>query len=218
MTRTRRSSPKPARSAEQQLLLTQVRHIAQGLGQTLAPFCEIVVHDLLDPDHAVLEIHNNLSGRAAGDAATELGLARLADPDFAPVVANYPNRFADGRPAKSTSIGIQDSSGRYIAALCLNVDLTLFNGLHSAMSQFMAVQDGVVPRESLDSSGADAIRARIDRFAASRASTPRALKAGERRALMAELKTTGLLDVRRAMETVAAHLGVSRAAVYLYAK
>jgi predicted transcriptional regulator YheO len=35
---------------------------------------------------------------------------------------------------------------------------------------------------------------------------------------MQELKDSGCLDIRRAMETVASHLGVSRAAVYTYAK
>ncbi|WEL73782.1 helix-turn-helix domain-containing protein [Pseudomonas sp. CBSPCGW29] len=35
---------------------------------------------------------------------------------------------------------------------------------------------------------------------------------------MQELKEAGVMDIRRAMETVASHLGVSRAAVYTYAK
>ena len=72
--------------------------------------------------------------------------------------------------------------------------------------------------ESLDPASADLIRARIDQFAGRLATTPRALKAQDRRALLKELKAAGLLDVRRSMETVAAHLGVSRTAVYGYAK
>ena len=71
---------------------------------------------------------------------------------------------------------------------------------------------------SNEPAGADAIRARIDAYAARLASTPRALKTDERRALLAELKAAGLLDVRRAMETIAAHPGVSRASVYSYAR
>lgn len=198
-------------------MLAQLERIADGLGQTLAPFCEVVVHDLLAPDQAILAIHNNLSGREVGDPATELGMARIADPDFTQILANYANQFADGRQAKSTSIGIKDSSGRYIAALCLNLDLTLFRGLQSAMNQFMRM-DADGPRETLDPAGADAIRARIDAFAARHATTPRALRTDERRTLLTELRAAGLLDVRRAMETIAAHLGVSRASVYSYAR
>ena len=130
----------PERTPEQRLLLEQVTQIADGLAKTFAPFCEVVVHDLLDPAHAVLAIHNNLSGREAGDPATELGLARIMDPGFEQVIANYPNRFADGRQVKSTSVGIKDSKGQYIAALCMNVDLTMFQGFQSMLNQFVALR------------------------------------------------------------------------------
>lgn len=210
------------RTPEQRQLLDQLAQIAEGLGQTFAPFCEVVVHDLLDPSHAVLAIHNNLSGREVGQGATELGLARILDPGYEQVIANYPNQFADGRQAKSTSIGIRDSEGRYIAALCMNVDLTMFQGFQGMLNRFAAVSGDTPAREMLDptgaGAGADTVRARIDQFAARLATTPRALKPEERRALVRELKGAGLLDVRRSMETIAAHLGVSRATVYSYAK
>ncbi|KJK11406.1 DNA-binding protein [Burkholderiaceae bacterium 16] len=206
------------RTLEQQALLEQLKQVAQGLGETLAPFCEVVVHDLLHPQQAILAIHNNLSGRQVGDPATELGLARIADPQYQQVIANYANQFADGRQAKSTSIGIKDSSGRYIAALCLNVDLTLFRGLQTVLGQFGSVGVAAGVNESLDPAGADAIRHRIDQFAARLATTPRSLKATDRRALIRELKATGCMEIRRAMEVVAMHLGVSRATVYSDAK
>lgn len=206
------------KTPEQTLLLGQLQQIADGLAKTFAPFCEVVVHDLLDPRHAVLAIHNNLSHREVGQPATELGLARIMDPGYEQVIANYPNKFADGRLAKSTSIGIKDSDGRYIAALCMNVDLTLFHSFQSAMSQFTAVDTAAAPKESLDPAGADAIRSRIDKFAARLASSPRTLKTRDRKLLVKELKEAGFLNVRRSMEVIAEHLGVSRAAVYTYVK
>ncbi|WP_232471471.1 helix-turn-helix transcriptional regulator [Halomonas sp. N3-2A] len=200
------------------MLLEQLKQVAEGLAKTFAPFCEVVVHDLLDPSHAVLAIHNNLSGREVGHPATELGLARIMDAKFEQVIANYPNSFSDGRQIKSTSIGIKDSEGRYIAALCMNIDLTVFQGFQGMLNQFVDIQVDAPAKESLDPTGADAIRARIDEFAARLATTPRALKAEDRRILVKELKAEGLLELRRAMEIIAAHLGVSRASVYSYAK
>ncbi|CDF95102.1 YheO-like PAS domain [Pseudomonas sp. SHC52] len=190
-----------------------MEQIAEGLSQTFSPFCEVVLHDLRDPDHAILAIHNNLSGRDVGDPATELGLARIADPAYPQIIANYPNQFKDGRQVKSTSIGIKDASGKYVAALCMNIDLSLFRGLQGMLDQFGSFS---VDRqqETLESNGADTIRARIDQFAARLATTPRALKAADRRILLRELKEAGLLEIRKAMETVASHLGVSRATVY----
>lgn len=203
---------------EQFTLLEQLKQIAQGIGETLAPFCEVVVHDLRDPKHAILAVHNNLSGRDEGDPATELGLARIADPAYPQVIANYANQFADGRQAKSTSIGIKGSDGRYVAALCLNIDLTLFRSLQNTLGQFISVDTTAADKETLNPAGAYAIRARIDEFAARLATTPRSLKAEERRSLLRELKESGCMEVRRAMEIVALHLGVSRATVYSDAK
>ncbi|MYN29821.1 helix-turn-helix transcriptional regulator [Duganella levis] len=202
------------KTAEHQNLLAQMKQVAEGLGKTLAPFCEVVLHDLTQPEHAILAIHNNLSGREVGAPATELGLARAADPAFEQVIANYPNTFPDGRLAKSTSVGIKDSEGQYIAALCLNVDLTVFRSLNSMLTQFGSVDTAVAVSETMAPAGADAIRQRIDQFAARLGTTPRALKAEERKALMRELKEAGLSDVRRAMDIVAAYLNVSRATVY----
>lgn len=202
------------KTPEQQHLLEQLQQVAAGLGQTLAPFCEVVLHDLLDPEHTLLAIHNNLSGRNVGAPATEVGQARINDPGYAQILANYPNTFPDGRPAKSTSIGIKDSQGQYVAALCLNVDLSVFRSLNAMLTQFSSVDQAASVRETLEPAGADAIRRHIDQFAARLSTTPRALKAGERKALMRELKDAGLDQVRRAMDIAAAHLNVSRATVY----
>lgn len=204
---------KKALTSEQQTILGQVMHIASALGETLAPFTEVVVHDLRSPHHAILAIHNNLSGRKIGDPATELGLARIADDEYPQVLANYSNQFADGRRAKSTSIGIKDSDGHYFAALCLNVDVTVFRGIATMLEQFSAISgDGA--KETLDPASTDALRDRIDRFAMTLATTPRALRTEQRRDLVQTLRNEGFLELKRSMDTVAQHLGVSRATVY----
>ena len=204
-----------ATSSEHRHLLEQLQQIARGLGETFAPFCEVVVHDLTDRRHAVLAIHNNLSGRGVGEPVTELGAQRISNPDFPEVVANYPNRFPDGRRAKSTSIGIRDREGDYVAALCLNVDLTVFQNLQNMLTQFGSTTVEPEIKESLAPVGSQTLLDYIDAFAAQRATAPRALKADERRALLRELKAGGFLEVRRAIDTVAQHLGVSRTTIYI---
>lgn len=177
-------------------LLTQLDTIAKGLSETLAPFCEVVVHDLTNPEHAILSIHNNLSGRKVGDPATELGLARIMSPEFPNLITNYANQFADGRPAKSTSIGIKDEEGQYVAALCMNIDLTLFRGMQSALEHFAKIEtDSII--ENLEPNGTEAIRKYIDQFASKHATTPRMLKLNERKQLIQELKNNGLLEIKK---------------------
>lgn len=205
------------KASENSFLLSQLESIAEGLSETFAPFCEVVVHDLKTPEHAVISIRNNLSGRQPGDPATELGLARISSPEFPNILANYANKFSDGRPAKSTSIGIKNEAGEYVAALCLNVDMTLFRGMQNALAQFTSLSSNSVS-ENLESGGTEMIRQRIEQYAARLATTPRSLSVHDRKQLVAELKSSGLLEVRRAMETVSQHLGISRATAYLYAR
>ena len=202
---------------QKNLLLSQLNTIAEGLSETFAPFCEVVVHDLQNPEHAILAIYNNLSGRQPGESATELGLARIASPEFPNVIANYANSFADGRPVKSTSIGIKNEQGDYVAALCLNVDMSLFRGMQNALAQFTHITSESVT-EHLQLGGTEVIRKHIDQFAARLATTPQALKANDRKLLVQELKASGLLEMKKSMDVVAHHLGVSRATAYLCAK
>ncbi|OUI79340.1 DNA-binding protein [Commensalibacter intestini] len=198
-------------------LLMQLDTIAKGLSETFSPFCEVVVHDLNNPEHAILAIHNNLSGRKIGDPATELGIARILSSEFPNIIANYANQFTDGRPVKSTSIGIKGNDGNYIAALCINIDLTLFQGLQNMINNFTQVnQNSII--ENLNSNGQDNIKHYIDHYASEHAKTPRLLKANERKEVIMQLKQKGLLDIKKSMEIVAQYLGISRASAYLYAK
>src|SRR5690606_10800128 len=135
-------------------------------GATLEPFCEVVVHDLTDPKHAIACIKNNLSGRKVGDPATELGLARILDDAYPQVLAGYPNQFSDGRQVKSSSIGIKDANGRYVAALCLNMDISLFQSLSVLLEKLVSTTP-TGARDSLDPGNAAMLRAKIDEFSAS---------------------------------------------------
>ena len=110
-------------------LLREAERIAVAVGRMFPGLCEVVLHDLRRPRSAIRVIENDLSGRQVGDSATELGLRRIADPSYPSVIQNYSNQFPDGRPAKSTSIGIKNADGRYVAALCLNLDVSTLSPL-----------------------------------------------------------------------------------------
>lgn len=203
--------------SENDLLLRESRKIVEALGRMFAPCCEVVLHDLTQPDHAIIAIEGNLSGREVGDPVTELGLARIMDPEFPEVIQNYPNRLPDGRPAKSTSIGIKNRKGQFVAAICLNLDVSLFASLQQSLSKLIAVNEEVAPlRESLRARSADEIRAAIEQFAVQRNQTARGLASHEKRTLVKELKARGFLQLKNSVPLIAAALGISRASVYNY--
>ncbi|BDH06058.1 MULTISPECIES: helix-turn-helix transcriptional regulator [Streptomyces] len=206
--------------SEDEHLLAEAEKIAVALGRMFPGLCEIVLHDLRDPAHAIRAIENNLSGRAPGDPATELGLARIADPHYPDVVQNYPNRFPDGRPAKSTSIGIRNSAGDYIAALCLNLDVSVLSPVALALANLVATgtEHGDEPLEALRDRRARELRRAVEALAARRGGTPRSLGRDAKRDLVRQVHQDGWFDSRDAAQTIADLLGVSRATVYNYTK
>jgi predicted transcriptional regulator YheO len=212
--------PQGGPSRENRLLLREGRKIVEALGQTLAPLVEVVLHDLTAPEHSVVAISNNLSGREVGDAATEMGLARITDAGFPEVVANYPNRFPDGRPVKSTSIGLKNSAGEYVAAICLNMDVSLLGAVTAGLGQLMRA-DAVAPvAETLGPLGSgearESVRVALERFAAARNTTPIGMTLAQRREAVRELADSGHLNLRHALAEVARTLGVARSTVYTY--
>lgn len=212
-------SPSGAPSSDDHLI-TEVETIAVALGRMFPGLVEVVLHDLREPDHAIRVIENDLSGRQVGDSATELGLARIQDRDFPSVIQNYANRFPDGRPAKSTSIGIKNASGDYIAALCLNLDVSVLSPVTLALSNLVAteVSGRDQPLESLRARNARELRGVIESAAAEQSSTPRALSRDAKRHLVRRLHHEGYFDSRDAAQTMADLLGISRASVYNYTK
>ncbi|MFI0990198.1 transcriptional regulator [Streptomyces exfoliatus] len=202
-------------------LLQEAERIAVAVGRMFPGLCEVVLHDLRRPDHAIRVIENNLSGRRVGDSATELGLRRIADPDYPGVIQNYGNRFPDGRPAKSTSIGIKNAEGRYVAALCLNLDVSTLSPLALTLANLVAtdvVHQGETALETLRDRTGRELRSAIDSFAAERSSTPRGLPRGQKRELVRQLHREGFFETRSSAQLIADQLGVSRATVYNYSK
>jgi len=203
--------------SERAWLLSEARKIASALAETLSPLCEVVVHDLSDPAHTIVYIANNLSGRKVGDSATELGLARMADPTFPDVIANYANSLSDGRPAKSTSIGLKDTSGKFIAAICLNLDLSYLRGISSYIDALARTEPNPTGlQEHLYGKRSAALETKILDFAASRNRDPRALTSEDKRALVRKLADDGDLEIRGAADRIGALVGLSRSNVYYY--
>jgi predicted transcriptional regulator YheO len=201
-------------------LIREAEKIATAVGRMFPGLCEVVLHDLRDPAHAIRAIENNLSGRKVGDSATELGLRRSSDPEYPGVIQNYANQFPDGRPVKSTSIGIKNSSGRYIAALCLNLDVSVLSPVTLALSNLVATETDhrEEPLETLRDRNTRELRQAVERVAADRAATPRALPKEAKKDLVRQLRDDGYFESHDAAQTIADLLGVSRATVYNYTK
>ncbi|MEN0022604.1 MAG: PAS domain-containing protein [Microbacterium sp.] len=217
---TQTEIPEDRESDADEHLIGEMVKVAQSLGRMFPGVCEVVLHDLRDPDHAIRAIENNLSGRQVGDSATELGLRRIQDPEYPDVVQNYANQFPDGRAAKSTSIGIRNTEGRFIAALCLNFDVSVLSPLSQTLGRLVATEDfgpSTSRLETLLDRNGIALRTAIIDFAVQRGTTPRGLSRRAKKELVRELREAEYFASHNAGRIIAAELGVSRATVYNYA-
>jgi predicted transcriptional regulator YheO len=210
-----KDAPKPNEARENELLLREAKKIVEALGKMFAPCCEVLLHDLRNPDNSIIAIECPISGRRVGEATTEMGRARIADRNFPEVVQNYPNTFPDGRPAKSTSIGLRNSSGDYVAAICLNLDVSLFTSVQNVLERLTRADSDAAPvRENLKSFSNDELKRAVEAFAADCNLQPRALSPSQRRMLINRLNESGLLQLRNGASQAAELLGITRASVY----
>ncbi len=116
-------------SAEQvlQVLKPLVHVIAAQFGRN----CEVVVHDLRDPEHSVVAIANgHVTGRTSGspaiggpvgDHAPRLLQSEEQVPGH---LLSYETTTRDGRRLKSSTAFYRDAQGQVVAALCINYDLS----------------------------------------------------------------------------------------------
>ena len=85
------------------------------------------------------------------------------------------------------------------------------------LAQFTAVGD-LQPKERLQPFNQDDLIEYMNQFSAAKGISVRGLSSQERKQLMSELKEQGFLEIRRSIDLIAKHLGVSRPTIYAYLK
>lgn len=200
---------------ENSLLIREAKKIVEALGKMFAPCCEVVLHDLSKPSKSIVAIECPLSGRKIGDSTTAMGRERINNINFPDVIQNYSNSLPDGRPTKSTSIGLRNSEGKCIASICLNLDISQFSAMQNILKEFTSTHKGPAPvKESLHTRSVDDLRDTIDTFSAKYNTQPRALNIMQRSELIQLVRDKGLLNLRGAATIIADILGISRGSVY----
>lgn len=185
------------------------------------PGCEIVVHDITDPDHSIVAIENNVSGRELGDPLTDLARelaaqGTYADADF---ISNYAGR-SKGSDFLSSTYFIKNE-GRLIGLLCVNKDMTAIQHLAGAMNLLTEQYNLRRPQESaysekLDNPVPQILHTRISDIIAEIGIPPARMRMEEKVQIVHRLNETGLLSVKGAVAEVAAQLAISVPTVYRY--
>jgi predicted transcriptional regulator YheO len=196
------------------LILREARKIVEGFGKMLAPFCEIILYDLTQKDNSVVAIECPISKHQVGCPTSDVGLARIQDPSFPDILQNYSTMFPDGRPAKCTSIGLRNSEGTFVAAICIQFDISVFSSLNRSLEKFL-VLDGTPHLDDFRNQAMTNIASACELFAAKRNKKPKDLIQRERIDLIKILNDNGILKFQKgAVKILADCLGITREYVY----
>lgn len=210
--------------SQRDAIVAALRPVVDGLVATFGPMCEVVLHDYRRPEESVVAVAGSVTGRAVGGAMSEIGMRIVASGDGAADELNYVTRTRDGRLVKSSTMVLRDSTGTVFGALCVNLDVTAVNDAHALLGALAGVggaggsggTPADVPVTTFGNDIDSVVDAILDAHQLRRNGSWAGLDRAQRLELFRGLDGRGVFAVRRAIEQVAARLGISRASAYSY--
>lgn len=197
--------------------------VMRAIATACGPATEVVLHNLdgpdVDLDHTIAAIENgHVTGRSVGGPSTNLGVDVQNDRAKDHDAFGYRGFTADGRELRCSSVYFHNADGDIVAALCVNVDL-------SAVQQARAVLDALLPASAADHPQPDEYFGR-DLPAVMDAMITDAIREtgrpvsqmsrGDKVAVLGRLDERGVTQMRKAVESIATRLGISRVTAYSY--
>lgn len=201
------------------LILDSYAAMLDGMADYLGAGYEFVLHSLENLDQSVIKIINgHHSNRSEGAPITDLALKMLAEIehcDSSHQYKTYFNRSKTGVFLKSSTIPILGENRRIIGLLCTNfyTDVSLnsiIEGLTPALSDHSGIMETFT--DDVGELIVDALEGAKQRVY-NDVSIPSANKNKE---ILAILFEKGIFNLKDAVATVAASLGISKNTVYLH--
>jgi predicted transcriptional regulator YheO len=194
--------------------------VMRAIASAVGDHCEVVLHDLSQRDlnHTIYAIVNgHVTGRKVGGPSTNLGLEVVRDEDAEHDEFGYPGRTADGRELHSSSVYYRDATGRIIAALCINIDLTPLQTAQNVLSALLPSESPGKRDRELHTHDIASLLDTMITDAVSAVGRPVAMMdKADRIAVLRALDEQGAFHVKRAVETVAKRLRISKVTAYAY--
>lgn len=197
--------------------------LVNGLGEILGKDCEILLHDVSNPERSIIACANaQVSGRGVGSPMTDFGLRMLRDPAYRKMtgVYNYRAKTEDGRLLKCGVCFIKDAAGETIGFLCINMDITKICAAREALDEFFRVDPAEAGAaeyrehfsKDVDDVVSNSIAAIKRRWGSDLSALPRADKVKA----VASLDEMGFFLVKGAIERLSAEMKKSKFTLYAY--
>lgn len=214
--------------------------LLEFIGSFLPPNCEIVLHDINNIDKSIVAIKNNyISGRNIGGPITDFGLMLLKDKVYEKkdYILNYSGKTKDGKVLQSSTYFVKDDTGKLIAMLCVNIDLSLTKTLKKFFDNYLSpctndelndnkltesndaedsntVKNDVI--EHFEDSVEDIVGSIVQSSLSNLNAPPERLSVEERIEIVRALNSNGIFLIKGAVAEAAKQLKVSENSIYRY--
>ncbi|WP_427127864.1 helix-turn-helix transcriptional regulator (plasmid) [Priestia megaterium] len=208
---------------EARQILNSYIPIAKTIAKMFGSQCEVVIHDLTQPQSSVIfTMNNHVTGREIGQSFDHLVKQVLLSDDFKEDhLAGYDIETADHRTIKSSTTLIRDTQQQVIGALCINCDInpmlqmremldTLISGNTVKKIRHEKVKEQDDSIENVEEIADQLIQKII-------ANSPHPfMKRHEKIELIRFMDEKGIFLMKGSVEKVAEQLGISKVTVYSY--
>lgn len=201
-------------------ILAQYIPLAHMIAQTIGDDCEVVLHDLENPQQSVVYIVNNrVTGRQVGQSFDHLVpqviLSKKLDHD---IVTNYYFHTADGRLIKSSTALLKDFGGKVVGVLCINIDTTKISQQIEWLQSLMpGSEENAAPAEVSQEElthVSEIVTDLIDKIIGNKDMAR--LRREEKLELIRFMDQRGIFLLKGAVDQVGSRMGISRVTVYSY--
>lgn len=195
-------------------MLSRYQSIADAIATLFYPYAEVVLHDLAT--QSVAYIANNFSKRELGD---DSGLDELENTPDATVIGPYEKLNWDGRKLRSISVVLRDDAGTTLGMMCVNLDISVFEGARAALDLFLSGSKLVAqPALLFEDDWQERINRFIHGWLQQRQLSLSILNREHKRELVQALLHEGAFRGKNAANYVANVLGMGRATVFKHLK
>lgn len=195
--------------------------LVDGIASTFGKNCEVVLHDIRNPQSSVIAIANgHITGRSIGSPMTEYGLATLRKGQFDKPIVNYRKKTKEGKLLKSSSLFIKDEKGKLIGFLCINYDISELTIARNIINDFTnIIEDADFDEDSGESFGStvnEMLSSIVNKTLESVGKPVAFISKEEKVNIVQTLDQKGVFLIKGAIDYVAKVLCVSRYTVYNY--
>ncbi|MBN1264210.1 MAG: PAS domain-containing protein [Anaerolineales bacterium] len=192
--------------------------IAEGIIAVVGPYCEVVVYDFADLEHAIVSVAGDLTDRQPGAPVPDLEFIRTSLKNDSPDEINYTQK--GDHQFLSYTVWVRDPAGEIIGAVGINMDydhiLQMKAIVDSLTSVFQQKSDLLISNtfaRSLDELLQNTVREFLQQESIHSIDE---LTLQDKQHLIEIVEDRGLFKIRGAAQRLADLLNVSRASIYNY--